>query len=141
MILFAYLFAPAPAHGGAGWLRSAASAAREPSGRRGGRRLQERLPRGGAITARQSTAPARSTTLRCDAFLGCRSILCSIQVVLRDVWDHRRGAPKREPTIGEERVPVDAAAGPEDQVRRRSTTGDLDSPAQPEADSGPVPRR
>jgi predicted PurR-regulated permease PerM len=33
-----------------------------------------------------------------------------IQVVLRDVWDHRRGAPKSEPTVGENRVPVDEAA-------------------------------
>jgi predicted PurR-regulated permease PerM len=30
-----------------------------------------------------------------------------IQVVLRDVWDHRRGRPKDEPTVGEERTPVD----------------------------------
>src|SRR3954464_9736432 len=40
-----------------------------------------------------------------------------IQVVLRDVWDHRRGAPKPEPTIGEDRVPVDAAADPDDEAR------------------------
>ncbi|MCW2742111.1 MAG: conserved rane protein of unknown function, partial [Blastococcus sp.] len=26
-----------------------------------------------------------------------------IQVILRDVWDHRRGRPKDEPTVGEER--------------------------------------
>jgi AI-2E family transporter len=32
-----------------------------------------------------------------------------IQVVLRDVWDHRRGRPKDEPTLGEERTPVDHA--------------------------------
>jgi predicted PurR-regulated permease PerM len=30
-----------------------------------------------------------------------------IQVILRDVWDHRRGRPKDEPTVGEEREPVD----------------------------------
>jgi predicted PurR-regulated permease PerM len=30
-----------------------------------------------------------------------------IQVVLRDVWDHRRGRPKDEPTVGEDRRPVD----------------------------------
>jgi predicted PurR-regulated permease PerM len=29
-----------------------------------------------------------------------------IQVILRDVWDHRRGRPKDEPTVGEEREPV-----------------------------------
>src|SRR6185312_16683467 len=30
-----------------------------------------------------------------------------IQVILRDVWDHRRGRPKEEPTVGEEEQPVD----------------------------------
>jgi predicted PurR-regulated permease PerM len=40
-----------------------------------------------------------------------------IQVVLRDVWDHRRGAPKPEPTVGEDRVPVDEAADRDDQAR------------------------
>ena len=29
-----------------------------------------------------------------------------IQVVSRDVWDHRRGRPKPEPTVGEERRPA-----------------------------------
>lgn len=29
-----------------------------------------------------------------------------IQVVLRDIWDHRRGRPKAEPTVGEERCPA-----------------------------------
>jgi predicted PurR-regulated permease PerM len=31
------------------------------------------------------------------------------QVVVRDVWDHRRGRPKAEVTVGEERTPVDPA--------------------------------
>nr|WP_246314923.1 AI-2E family transporter [Kineococcus aurantiacus] len=31
-----------------------------------------------------------------------------VQVVLRDVWDHRRGRPKAEPTVGEERRPASA---------------------------------
>ena len=31
-----------------------------------------------------------------------------IQVVLRDVWDHRRGAPKAEPTLGTNETPVDS---------------------------------
>jgi hypothetical protein len=35
-----------------------------------------------------------------------------IQVVLRDVWDHRRGRPKDEPTVGEDHVPVDEAHDP-----------------------------
>jgi predicted PurR-regulated permease PerM len=30
-----------------------------------------------------------------------------IQVILRDVWDHRRGRPKAEPTVGEEQRPAD----------------------------------
>ncbi|WP_432492323.1 AI-2E family transporter [Kineococcus gypseus] len=29
-----------------------------------------------------------------------------IQVIARDVWDHRRGRPKAEPTVGEEREPA-----------------------------------
>ena len=30
-----------------------------------------------------------------------------LQVVVRDLWDHRRGRPKDEPTVGEERRPLD----------------------------------
>jgi predicted PurR-regulated permease PerM len=33
-----------------------------------------------------------------------------IQVIARDVWDHRRGRPKEEPTVGEERRPAVTAA-------------------------------
>ena len=33
-----------------------------------------------------------------------------IQVILRDVWDHRRGQLKTEPTVGEERTPVESGA-------------------------------
>jgi len=36
-----------------------------------------------------------------------------IQVILRDVWDHRRGRPKEEPTVGEERAPADGV-GPDE---------------------------
>jgi predicted PurR-regulated permease PerM len=32
-----------------------------------------------------------------------------IQVILRDIWDHRRGQLKDEPTVGEDRTPVLAA--------------------------------
>ncbi len=32
-----------------------------------------------------------------------------IQVVARDLWDHRRGRPKAEPTTGESREPVESA--------------------------------
>ena len=31
------------------------------------------------------------------------------QVVVRDVWDHRRGRPKGEVTVGEDRAPVGSA--------------------------------
>jgi predicted PurR-regulated permease PerM len=42
-----------------------------------------------------------------------------LQVVARDLWDHRRGAPKVEPTVGEDRVP--AAEAPEAKAREGST--------------------
>ncbi|MGE5762484.1 MAG: AI-2E family transporter [Mycobacterium leprae] len=29
-----------------------------------------------------------------------------IQIIVRDVWDHHRGRPKPEPTVGEDRTPV-----------------------------------
>lgn len=35
-----------------------------------------------------------------------------IQVVIRDIWDERRGKLKEEPTVGEEEVPVTAAPQP-----------------------------
>jgi predicted PurR-regulated permease PerM len=44
-----------------------------------------------------------------------------IQVVLRDLWDHRRGRPKEEPTVGEDRVPVDRAEQP--SASNGSSTG------------------
>jgi predicted PurR-regulated permease PerM len=33
-------------------------------------------------------------------------IASMIQVIARDVWDHRRGRPKAEPTVGEDRTPA-----------------------------------
>jgi predicted PurR-regulated permease PerM len=33
-----------------------------------------------------------------------------VQVVARDVWDNRRGRPKEEPTVGEDREPADGEA-------------------------------
>jgi predicted PurR-regulated permease PerM len=32
-----------------------------------------------------------------------------VQVVARDLWDHRRGRPKDAPTVGEDRVPAEVA--------------------------------
>jgi predicted PurR-regulated permease PerM len=39
-----------------------------------------------------------------------------IQVVLRDVWDDRRGRPKAEPTVGEEERPVSDVTGGDGRV-------------------------
>ncbi|WP_250007870.1 hypothetical protein [Actinoplanes sp. M2I2] len=36
-----------------------------------------------------------------------------IQIIACDIWDTRRGRLKPEPTIGEDEVPVEAAAAPE----------------------------
>jgi predicted PurR-regulated permease PerM len=36
-------------------------------------------------------------------------IAAMIQIVVRDVWDHRRGRIKPEPTVGEDRTPVSPA--------------------------------
>jgi len=33
-------------------------------------------------------------------------VAAMIQIVVRDVWDHHRGRPKPEPTVGEERRPA-----------------------------------
>jgi predicted PurR-regulated permease PerM len=46
-----------------------------------------------------------------------------VQVVLRDVWDHHRGRPKAEPTVGEDRVPVGQEMKPDE--RTRPTRGDV----------------
>jgi predicted PurR-regulated permease PerM len=35
-------------------------------------------------------------------------IASMIQVIVRDVWDHRRGRPKAEPTVGEDQQPASA---------------------------------
>src|SRR3954467_8501216 len=56
-----------------------------------------------------------------------------IQVVLRDLWDHRRGALKAEPTVGEDRVPVDSAVNADDQARE-------DRPHTPAPPPPPRPR-
>ena len=55
-----------------------------------------------------------------------------IQVILRDIWDHRRGRLKDEPTVGEERTPVDSAAA-------RPDDGDIESAAaRPDGDTALV---
>jgi predicted PurR-regulated permease PerM len=60
-----------------------------------------------------------------------------IQVILRDVWDHRRGAPKPEPTVGEERVPVDQAANDDDQRRLEGAGHGTPAPSIPQPTQSP----
>ena len=43
-----------------------------------------------------------------------------IQVIVRDVWDHRRGRLKDEPTVGEDREPALVRAALKDVPRRRA---------------------
>ncbi|MDQ4131874.1 MAG: AI-2E family transporter [Actinomycetota bacterium] len=59
-----------------------------------------------------------------------------IQVIARDVWDHRKGRLKEEPTIGEEEVPVSEMEHPPDlpepeheKVGRGDGSGDGTSPS------------
>lgn len=40
-----------------------------------------------------------------------------LQVIVRDLWDHRRGRPKDEPTLGEERIPVSEAPTPDEPAK------------------------
>ncbi len=58
-----------------------------------------------------------------------------LQIIARDVWDTRRGRLKDEPTVGEDRVPVDSAGGPGggDSAGGRGDTGGTGSPAAAEA--------
>jgi predicted PurR-regulated permease PerM len=44
-----------------------------------------------------------------------------IQIIVRDIWDTRRGRLKSEPTVGEDEVPVDAAAPASSAVGRETT--------------------
>jgi predicted PurR-regulated permease PerM len=50
-----------------------------------------------------------------------------IQVVVRDLWDNRRGRPKAQPTVGEDEHPADAEHVPSMQLNSDS------DPAQPAA--------
>ena len=34
-----------------------------------------------------------------------------IQVIARDLWEHRTGHPKEEPTIGTDEIPVSQTSG------------------------------
>jgi len=63
-----------------------------------------------------------------------------IQVVLRDLWDHRSGALKAEPTVGEDRVPVDSAVNSDDQARHGEPVPEGDTAAGPATRLRKVPR-
>jgi predicted PurR-regulated permease PerM len=51
-----------------------------------------------------------------------------IQVIVRDLWDNRRGRPKEEPTVGEERAPADGGPpGPPPGAAAPAAVSDLTS--------------
>jgi predicted PurR-regulated permease PerM len=51
-----------------------------------------------------------------------------IQVIVRDLWDNRRGRPKEEPTVGEERAPADGEPpGPPPGAAAPAAVSDLTS--------------
>lgn len=57
-----------------------------------------------------------------------------IQVVLRDLWDHRRGRPKEQPTVGEDRVPVGPPDdAPDDDGPRRAPVSRSGAPGTSQA--------
>jgi hypothetical protein len=59
-----------------------------------------------------------------------------IQVILRDVWDHRRGRLKDEPTVGQERR-LAVASDDDGHVESQPTTTSL--PAGPRGTSTSPP--
>jgi predicted PurR-regulated permease PerM len=62
-----------------------------------------------------------------------------VQVILRDVWDHRRGRLKDEPTVGEERRPA-GTADDDGRARPEATTRSLPpGPAETSAAPGGQP--
>jgi predicted PurR-regulated permease PerM len=64
-----------------------------------------------------------------------------ISVIVRDLWDHRRGAPKAEPTVGEERIPVSEVLDEEQedvQGGEQEEDEQQEAPAEP-GGSPPVP--
>ena len=62
-----------------------------------------------------------------------------LQVIVRDLWDHRRGRPKHEATIGEEEVPVSEVIA-EQRAERAAEQETVEAPA-PEPPTEPPPTR
>jgi predicted PurR-regulated permease PerM len=56
-----------------------------------------------------------------------------IQVIVRDLWDHRAGKPKDEPTIGQDEIPVSEVIADEEPERDPQPAPD------PTQDDEPVP--
>jgi hypothetical protein len=54
-----------------------------------------------------------------------------LQVIARDLWDHRAGRPKEEPTIGHDQVPVSEVVA----AQKAEAAGD-DEGDEPQADDG-----
>ncbi|OJF14092.1 hypothetical protein BG844_11620 [Couchioplanes caeruleus subsp. caeruleus] len=49
-----------------------------------------------------------------------------LQILARDIWDTRRGRPKTEPTVGEDRTPVTEAPAERD-IEAAATAGASDT--------------
>ncbi len=62
-----------------------------------------------------------------------------VQVIARDLWDHRAGRPKEEPTIGEDQVPVsEGVAGGEAEGAERTEAEAVDTAAGEQAEAPPA---
>lgn len=61
-----------------------------------------------------------------------------ISVVVRDLWDHRQGRPKEEPTIGEDEIPVSEAIEADDGPPEPAGEPAPEPGSEPEAPSDPV---
>jgi len=70
-----------------------------------------------------------------------------IQVIMRDLWDHRAGRPKEEPTIGEDQTPIsevlaeenDGAADRDAADEPAADESAADEPAGPTGEERPIP--
>ncbi len=60
-----------------------------------------------------------------------------VAVVVRDLWDNRRGRFKDEPTIGEDAVPVSEVL--EDEAAERAAAAREEAEAEPTAEPAPAP--
>ena len=59
-----------------------------------------------------------------------------LQVIIRDLWDHRAGRPKEEPTIGEDQTPISEVVA-EQEAADEETVGE--QPAEVTVDEQPPP--